>query len=78
MCKSTELTDSCLRVNDLGISTLFTMFTFHFSYLSLLFGALIKNSTEFLTHISPYAIFYRLNAQVILVLWSHTLNFSFS
>ena len=34
MCNFAELIGSYLRVNDLGISTLFTISSFHFSHLS--------------------------------------------
>ena len=36
MCNSTELIGSCLRVTELGICTLFTIYSFHFFHLNLI------------------------------------------
>ena len=73
MCKSIELVASCLRVNDLGMSTLFTISSFHSSNLSLIFWG-TDSSHWILTHMSLCTIFYRLNAQAILTLLGQTLR----
>ena len=56
MCKSTEIIGSCLRVNYLGISTLFTIFSFHFSHLSLNVCGTDSSNGIFDLHISQYNI----------------------
>ena len=71
MYNSTEVIGSYLRVNDLGISTLFSISSFHFSHLILIVWALI-HPTRFLAHISLCAISYRLDAQAILIPLGHS------
>ena len=52
MCKSTEVIGSSLRINDLGISTLFIISIFHFSYLSLIFWGTDSSHEILDSHIS--------------------------
>ena len=57
MCKSTEVIGSSSRVNDLGISTLFTIFVFHFSHLSLIVWGTDSSHEILDSHIPLYNIF---------------------
>ena len=54
MCKSTELIVSFLRVNDLDISTLFSISSFHFSHLNLIVWGTDSSHWSFDSHISLY------------------------
>ena len=56
VCKSTEVIGSSLRVNDLGISTLFTISIFHFSHLSLIVWGTDSSHEILDSHISLYNI----------------------
>ena len=56
ICKSTEVIGSSLRVNDLGISTLFTISIFHFSHLSLIVWGTDSSHEILDSHISLYNI----------------------
>ena len=56
ICKSTKLIGSCLRFNDLGISTLFTISSFHISHLSLIVWGTDSSHEIFDSHISLHNI----------------------